>query len=652
MQMHNWQITKFHGIHSFPADVPEGSAVLSQDLVNLRINRWGHLRPRPPIRHLNPDIFSDFWDDGSAAMNYWSAGGKNLWNDGIGADEQITGVAGSAEFLFYLRSDGTLFRESVITPTLTQISGVENLRGRLSIVSAYETFVILTSEGDDRGYYISNNSLFALPLAIPRPDISDFTMAVGLGTGSNPSDPALTRNRYATDRIFYKISFASQDKEGFESQPSQSQARVVRQYPASTSYVTQFSLPGTAFVGLDPRITHINFYRSLKLHPTGTPDEDIDFYRLDSVAIASLDTTQTNVVVYQDKTKNPGQLEDISTFTDLAITETLKVNVPMPRNIKQLAHHKGRIYGVDDNVLRFTDVRYGNPRWDLWPEQNAENFPHKLEFCASYRGFLIVGGTQGLYAIAGDSPHNFAIAPISRRGPVSPHAWAIVNELLTFVSVNGIYATDGAVVQPFGKELKGYFNRHAIEDGAIAQLINDASLFSVTREADTLHFVNEDGRWTRLDTEPIRQVTTLPLQFGINADTELTTVIADNRESPRLLNWIVEDEISHDNDYAGDRVDWKWESQELDWNEEGLGERLKNFKWLEISGIATHPEITLTFYIDDKAPIVVTKQLDRELTDRFKPLRARIGRWGYALRFTIEGEGEVTLRGLKLVIRT
>ena len=79
-------------------------------------------------------------------------------------------------------------------------------------------------------------------------------------------------------------------------------------------------------------------------------------------------------------------------------------------------------------------------------------------------------------------------------------------------------------------------------------------------------------------------MTTLPLTVD-HARKEVN-VIADGQDAPGLLTWIIED-TGTDND--DESIEWSWESQQLAWDEQGVGERMKNFKWLEISGLADPP---------------------------------------------------------------
>ena len=87
MQELFWNVTKFNYIFSYPSDAEGGAESYAQDMVNLRVDRWGHLRLRPIIRALQMHEAGDIAPE----------------------DSTITGVAASANALYWLRSDGKLF---------------------------------------------------------------------------------------------------------------------------------------------------------------------------------------------------------------------------------------------------------------------------------------------------------------------------------------------------------------------------------------------------------------------------------------------------------------------------------------------------------------------------------------------------------------
>lgn len=87
MQELLWNVTKFNHILSYPSDAGDGAEAYAQDMVNLRVDRWGHLRLRPVIRALELANESDLVLEGTT----------------------ITGIAASARALYWLTSEGELF---------------------------------------------------------------------------------------------------------------------------------------------------------------------------------------------------------------------------------------------------------------------------------------------------------------------------------------------------------------------------------------------------------------------------------------------------------------------------------------------------------------------------------------------------------------
>lgn len=87
MQELLWNITKFNHIFSYPSDAGDRAEAYAQDMVNLRVDRWGHLRLRPVIRALELANESDLASE----------------------DTAVTGVAASARALYWLTSEGELY---------------------------------------------------------------------------------------------------------------------------------------------------------------------------------------------------------------------------------------------------------------------------------------------------------------------------------------------------------------------------------------------------------------------------------------------------------------------------------------------------------------------------------------------------------------
>ena len=119
------------GVHQYPSRV-EAGAQYARDMRNLRVDADGYLRLRNATRR-------------------FSKQGRGF-----------TGVARSYNHWWFLREDGTLFYQLADDREDNKVQiveGIENFSGRFWVVGEYNDFVILKSEGTDRGYWfdISEN---------------------------------------------------------------------------------------------------------------------------------------------------------------------------------------------------------------------------------------------------------------------------------------------------------------------------------------------------------------------------------------------------------------------------------------------------------------------------------------------------------------
>ena len=120
-----WELSNFSlGIHTEPGRV-QGGERYAADLNNLMVDEDGWLILRSNFKTVGP-------------------GGA-----------PITGIAASNTHLFILRNTGRLYCRPLDDLTDEQeIEGVHYLSGRLSVVSAYRDYIMLTSEGDDQGFWV------------------------------------------------------------------------------------------------------------------------------------------------------------------------------------------------------------------------------------------------------------------------------------------------------------------------------------------------------------------------------------------------------------------------------------------------------------------------------------------------------------------
>ena len=518
-----------------------------------------------------------------------------------------------------------------------------DLQGRLSLVDRIgdDNLVIITSEGSDHGYVIHES--VAEPLGLDSPEEDDFE--ISLGSGSVALDD---------DYTFYRITYSGEGILGELESGSFKHAVKLRQSLGvgnqqdlinSGSYYVEFELQEKP---ADKRITHLNIYRSSTRHADeNTPDSQIVYYRIHQLQIAD------NAGNY------PQDFRDRTLKTTVDKTHKFEDNSTLPTGAGQITLFNDRLFAPNGDELRFSDVRNAIPAWHAWPVINSIKHGGRIDFCAEFRGILLFGAADGLYRLSGTSRQTYRYDQISSRGPVSRHAWGVLEKAFGFVGSDGLYLTDGTQAPETAPQLKGYFNRHEVEDGFVGMLPNKASLWGIRRrhkstgDTDTIYFVNDSNDWVRVaqvdDASHIRQYDSLKFD-GL----PLTGVIADGQRAPRLIDWVVDDgDVDELTKWAGQKnpptreIRWSWESQQLDWNSQGLGSEMKTFKELVIDGKAEN-DITATFYIDGQEPAEKTISAMRTGGDRFDYRRVRIDRRGFGLRFKIAGTGGVTIRGLKV----
>ncbi|MDE0298625.1 MAG: hypothetical protein OXN17_08340 [Candidatus Poribacteria bacterium] len=616
MQELLWNVTKFNHIFSYPSDAGDGTESHAQDMVNLRVDRWGHLRLRPVIRALQMREQSDI----------------------AGEDIGLLGVAAAAGKLFWLQSDGRLMVANGLPadPVEVDIGALDTLSGRLTAIDIGGN-TIITSERDDRGLVVRDDVFDTLGVNAVEPLGQ---LPIPTGVRFTYDDPA-----FSLRNLLFKLTVSGKGVLGpLESQATESHAVPLPSRRSVSDPVNpDIEITINAVIPDDSRITGVHLWLANQF-PVN-PDSGVES------------------VYHQAYTRdvNPGQ-ELAFTYTWSEIVELdgairLRDNSPMPENANHVTLYNDRLFSGVGRELRFSDVRNAIPYWGTWPVLNSITTGHRIEFSAGYRGILLFGGADNLYRLSGASPHTYRYDRISSRGPVSSHAWGVLEKAFGFVGSDGLYLTDGTQAPEIAPQLKGYFNRYEVQDGFVGMLPNKASLWGVNRRdkstnaLDTIYFVNDGNDWVRLavgdDGTRIRQYTSVKLD-------PLTGVIADGQPAPRLIDWVVDDETvdgitkyTGQQDASTEQIAWSWESQQLDWNSQGLGSEMKTFKELLIDGKAEN-DITAVFYIDEGDPVEKAITADRMGGERFDYVRVRIDRRGFALRLKITGTGNLTIRGLKV----
>ena len=156
-----WQLDNFSlGMHTEPGKQRGGSRYAA-DKNNLQVDGDGWLRLRSNFKKVGPD------------------------------GENITGLAASNTHLFILREGGKLyFRPLSDLDDETEITDVPDLEGRISVISAFRDYIILTSEGEDQGYWVDfreDKDQVANTLGIVAPSSDAFDLQSDVPDNAEPT---------------------------------------------------------------------------------------------------------------------------------------------------------------------------------------------------------------------------------------------------------------------------------------------------------------------------------------------------------------------------------------------------------------------------------------------------------------------------------
>jgi len=380
------------------------------------------------------------------------------------------------------------------------------------------------------------------------------------------------------------------------------------------------------------------------------------FWLVDTLTIA--DTTYTD------------SLTDalLTATTNPTFDEAINIrNERIPSAGNMVAKHGDRLFTTNDQELRPSDVRGADRIWWAFRASDAFFFNEELTFCASYQDeMLLFGGPGGLWRMIGTSPFDYVFKRLADVGPVNPFAWAITEseegtDLFAFVGVSGLYVSDGIEVRTVSEPLKGLFPSDnesvsmEVRAAAVVPFPNDEILFSIdlARSDGTKLFSflrKPDGRWQKWEGLDI-------LQGHIIEQTTVTTllksydvyIIEDGEDEIREILWDNEGFDTDTTSTAGELpadIVWFWKKTGLDWKEDGFGDDVKRFSWLEIN-VDTDVDVTVTVWVDDTQ--VLSKTTTARAGTPKHGFRVLINRRGYSLDFQVAGNKAATIRNFKVV---
>ena len=668
----------------------------------------------------------------------------------VGGTDALSGAAATDDYVFVLRSDGSLYILSQADLTIeTEVDGIENMEGRLSVVSPFGNYAILTSEGEDQGYWIDLRDLDlsepvqAHTLGIDKPTSSDWT-ATKYPSDTLVSDTddadlvALGPNIFVAYAISYVRDFptllsAPDDIplfNGMESELSDPVGFIFKRLDfkndnfgpstASTYQMATFDFSRIDAI-LSEQVTGINIYRSavlrsneqaeafdeltdrflndspnldlskllyrkiayipksrLNMHFTdgifavkgdnedqiinsGDAIDDITGYRTYYHTIDFDPTNFTGVIAQPPpaagiKTDYPWYVDVLQALGIEGVTVSVygeggfqgiapdrppflipveeenavvfykwqdmslfePGNLRMPSTATFIIYVGGRIYAACGDEVRFSDIR--GISFDLWrfPDNLVPPETDRVDFVASFTDVLLFGARDAMYRIDLDHTN---IDRLSDRGPLDPFSIAQTARGLSFISSDGIYATDGVeVVNVVDLALDDEFRDFRPLTGNVTSLGEYGAIFQA-KGTDIKVFLFHDRAFWKLKIDP----------------SQFVSFVRFNREffvaEGTALKAIRTFDVNQDEDQA-----WSWQSQEFD-----FGTRFnKAFTELRLQtsgGVA----VELTAVCDGREKVI-----EFDTVDRFQPQRIRINMRGRRLQFSISGMGTITIRNIEI----
>ena len=672
MENFNWQLDNFAlGMHTEPAKT-EGGERYAAEIQNLRIDSDGWLRERSAVEAIGPDV------------------------------RNITGVAATPKHIFVLRDDGKLYiRDRDGLDTETEITGVSNLEGRISIVD-FNTYVILTSEGEDQGFWIDlrdDNNVIAYPLGFDLPGPSSISVEAvtevpdgvdpdlttsaryiryipGLIIGGRQTvvrkltPRGLTPNRFYHYRWTYiSLDTPSNPWYGQESNPSL-QIDVEQGETQRGILQTDAGKPGHNFIlftiGEEAsetfgkiRInyqkhalaTHIRIYRSNSFTdplqpaepaypPAGDRRENILgnlTYRL----IGEVDITETiggfGSFTFYDALHD-GTTED-QLLDSWADAEGMRTdNNRFPSEVKSIRKYNDIVFAPAGDRLIYSEIRSGSLLPWVYPPVNEIRTGAEITFCAELREVLLFGGRQRLSRLTGTDEYNFNIDTLSHRGPLDGYSWNRLTDVLAYIGEGGFFVTDASDVQAVSDPvLNRIFKDRQLLTGGVVFLQDGDILYDFKTPDGRYQYKLEDGAWARWADIDIVQAATI-IEKVNNQDCATVVLIADGSGVLKELNW--------NSTEGADDADWRWESNIISGLSAGVANKFKRFRELEWTGQADGEVVLEVFNADDPAAALSTKVFNAR--ESLRPVRVPINRKMRRIIFRVSGNGAVRLQGLRL----
>ena len=637
----------------------EGGELTAQEMINLRIGSHGALRQRHSIRT-------------TLTAN----------------DTDITGCAATQTRLYFINADGELFfrnndrnnqtdteiqilgRPRIIT-TMIPAGYIEEtkLDGRISLIHEYKDFVILTSEGEDQGYWIDRSDeddIKAYPLGFNPPT---FEVTPTSLNNSNFTGFALTN-------VFYRFTYVRDTRSPSEvtagNELPEEPFNTVESNPSDALLVqltgtrNGVRLTGIKFPNPDGLENGIAVYRSRAVSTSeltrglvDADDQDLDYKRV-GIYPPTPDHPRDPLAQAPAREQNAA-FDDFMTNDDRSEQEPLRFdNDRLPNTVKSFTLFNDRVFAPNADELRYSDVRFGNLALYAFPETKSIRRPVDTIFAAAYRDMLLFGGRNGLWRLTGNTEYNHDVDRVSNLGAIDAYAITTTEDVFGYISPAGLHMSDGISTSDISEPIQAHFENQEPIRGNVTFLPNGNTLWSVVYSRldgsinrQTFMRGRQWQQWANIEIEQSARFE----QKKITGDTETIALIVEDTPFIRLIQWDNINAIYDNTDPTEDLIPiaWSWKSQKLDWERDGLAARRKKFTELIIEGKADTEvddeiqPITLTFTIYDTQndTITVTAEKTLERPHLYKT-RVPIRKIGMAIEFKIAGQGNVDIRSLCL----
>lgn len=673
-----WTLDNFNaGIHRTPAVVPENPTAYAADMENLRLTPEGHLVPR--YGH-TVEYNSTFTLQGIASVE----------REG----EVLLFATDDQNRLLHLTGGG-------VAP-LIQASGIS---GRLTAVLVDDDAIILTTEGDDRGYWIDLSALPTMsvyPLGFDKPDVSAVVTEDYTATGGQGS---MDQDSY----YYYRLTFFRNAPPFFGKQSVSSNIIIAKTTvgggPPDTRRLRLTNLPTMTLASTG--ITSTRLWRTEGIitplaNGTATGGSDTTMTDTGSIFPGSINIGDFLINVpdrsqgiitgffgndtlecedgFSGGTVNAfGAADDyhvVSATQPFHLLWTLVVGTPLfedtrsdaelmtkqlfslannanyglaPDGITALAYYNDRLFvACHDQSIRYSHVEQGDPLpWAFPPTNKLEPFVGTVHALVEMRGILVFGGASFLGRLSGTSIYNFEMDIVSRvTGPSDSYSWAKAKELLLFSAPDGLYTFDGIV--PTRISLPIEKTERPIFSAGIVYLPTHEVLFSLfTSELfdESFLFDLDTGAWRKH-----KDIDTRQLAVGtIQGETHVFYVWRNTPYVRRFWHGIETAPISEgyptEDETTGPTSPTTtpvvWRYKS---QELFFSDTVKRFSFLEIQ-LAASETVTFDIWVDRTQVLTSTNTVP---VDGSRPFRLPINRWGQRVQFQVSGNGPIEIQSLSI----